>query len=130
MADFPGSARRFSVAFTINNRGFFGTGTHGINLNDFWEMVTTVDVEENVSSFDMSVYPNPAQDFITFQITRAGQFDQLSLRVTDLSGKIIHEELFANGRITLNRNNLDAGIYLYSVSDGNGFVSNGKFIFN
>ena len=130
MADFPGSARRFSVAFTINNRGFFGTGTHGINLNDFWEMVNPVGVEENTSSFGMNVYPNPAQDHVTFEIIRAGQFDQLTLRVTDLSGKIIHEESFANGRIVLNRNDLDAGIYLYSVYDGNGFVSNGKFIFN
>jgi N-acetylneuraminic acid mutarotase len=130
MADFPGSARRFSVAFTINNRGYFGTGTHGINLNDFWEMQTTVSVEENNASFGMNVYPNPAQDHVTFEITRPGQTDQLTLRVTDLAGKLIHEEVFSNGRIILNRDELQSGVYLYTVTDGNASVSNGKFIFN
>lgn len=130
MVDFPGSARRFSVAFTINNRGYFGTGTHGINLNDFWEMLTPVGMEEYAAELSMRVFPNPAQDYVTFELTESAEFEKHILRVTDLSGKLVHEESFVNGRIVMDRNNLQTGVYLYSVSDENGFVSNGKFIFN
>jgi hypothetical protein len=42
-ADFGGTARYAAVGFSINGKGYIGTGNDGVNENDFWEYDTTSD---------------------------------------------------------------------------------------
>jgi N-acetylneuraminic acid mutarotase len=67
MGDFDGSGRRFSVGMTVNNRGYFGFGTNGINFNDWWVMDNFTGIHE-LSSENVSVFPNPTSDFLSIKI--------------------------------------------------------------
>ena len=55
-ADFPGSARQNAVAFSINGKGYFGTGmagddVHAPLLNDFWEYDPVTDNWKQIADF-------------------------------------------------------------------------------
>ena len=52
VSDFGGSARFSAVAFTLNNKGYVGTGYDGSFLKDFWTYDPTTDTwEQTVSLF-------------------------------------------------------------------------------
>ena len=131
---FPGSSRRFPVAFSINNKGYFGTGTNGINMNDFWAFdFDPLGIEENdLSTLNINVFPNPSSDQINFDFSNVEQEIILNSKIQLFSsdGRKIKEESIQNPLHTIYRNDLTNGIYFYSILYKNESVHFGKITFN
>jgi len=80
-------------------------------------MIDSVDVKfisflsiEN-PTIDFSVYPNPANDVLNITISE----NNTSIVLFDVVGKNVSEMELINGNNTLNIENLDAGVYFYSI---------------
>jgi hypothetical protein len=72
----------------------------------------------------LKVYPNPASDYITFNVDKmAGQF---TVQLIDLQGKIVLNQLTSNDNM-VSIDKLPKGLYLYKVT-ANSKVYNGKII--
>jgi hypothetical protein len=113
---FPGTNRRFPVAFAIHNRGYFGTGTNGINLNDFWQYNPTInssDIDE-LPSFSWKVYPNPSTDFLHIHLDDEMGPDTYA-EMYDLTGKLVLRVPLLSGENVLDIQSLTAGAYVFCV---------------
>lgn len=89
---FPGTNRRFPVAFAVNNQGYFGTGTNGINLNDFWLFDLNL-LEINKLDFSTTqIYPNPSNGQFIIQLPdNTSEYFPITFIVNDLQGRTIHK---------------------------------------
>jgi hypothetical protein len=72
---------------------------------------TTVSVEEE-EGLKYSVYPNPASDVLNIEVTNT---QNSSIVVYDITGKNVANMELVNGKNQLNVENLNAGVYFYSV---------------
>jgi len=82
----------------------------------------TVGVDERVSDLSINVYPNPAEDVVTLQIS-SGSDRVVNATVYDMQGKqtgVSVSNLQVNGTLkqTLDVSALSAGQYLISFTDG------------
>ncbi len=74
-----------------------------------------VSVTPPLNSQPSFLYPNPGQG--TFRVALPAQSPAQSLRVMDLSGKVLHTQLVDQGQsVELER--LSAGLYLYQIGTG------------
>jgi N-acetylneuraminic acid mutarotase len=131
LEDFPGTSRRFAVAFAINNKGYLGTGTNGTNMNDFWEFNPALeglgDLDNEIVT--ISIYPNPATEFITFNMSSLTDYSDLKLSIYNNSGQIITNSIVNSSNFILQRNNLANGVYTYTITNENKLITKGTFIF-
>jgi len=86
---------------------------------------------ENEFSGNLNVYPNPSETSTTFEFTLPERSD-VSLSIIDLLGKEVSRYMNSElprgeSRITLDRNGLPAGIYLYQLQVNN-LVKTGKLV--
>ncbi len=129
--DFGGQKRRYAVTFVIENNVYLGGGTDGTNFKDFWVYAPTVSLVENeLSQFDLSIYPNPSINEIHINYPEnIANKEKLQLSITDLSGKLILQFENWDGQITIDKNEIGCGIFMANLSfDGKTFLSR-KFIF-
>lgn len=99
----------------ITNKTFHTVG------EDFWPITSTHQVlTEGVS---IEVFPNPMTTSATFDLGDT-EFQNGSLQVFDLTGKILRTNHFNQPNFMFNRNNLPAGAYFYLIKlDGQDAVS-------
>ena len=114
--EFPGISRRFPVAFAVHNRGYFGTGTNGINLNDFWQYNPILQPSgmEELHTISWQLYPNPTSEVIFVHLN--DEMDPNTYgELHDLSGKVwVHVPLM-KGNNEINIQSLAPGIYFFSL---------------
>lgn len=76
-----------------------------------------ISAQETNTSFDVRLYPNPAQGSSSLLIK--GSRKDIGVIISDISGKILWQKAFANSpQIKLPAENLGAGIYLVTVTSG------------
>lgn len=75
---------------------------------------------------EMSVFPNPTTDYITFESAENGT--NRVLRIFDLNGREVKTVQFDNRKITVNVNSLSQGHYSYVLQEDNDLLSTGSFI--
>jgi N-acetylneuraminic acid mutarotase len=128
-ANFPGIPRHLLASFTINGKAYCGTGTSGTNYNDFWEFGTLSGINEIAVKGEIAnVFPNPVATTSTISLTN-GNVTNGILEISDVTGKIIREEKNLSGNsFQLRKENLDAGIYFFTIKNENEIVGSGKFI--
>ncbi len=80
------------------------------------------------SDVKVSVYPNPMSENATIYLENTS--GNATLRVYNLSGQIVLTKQVGNGDNNINRTNLDAGIYFYSIDDAGMNVAKGKLTVN
>jgi hypothetical protein len=150
----PGTANRRYITsaavdyindlFYINlgNRMTYGTGeiatlagdsitsyTTGINADAIaidYRTPVGIDPGKSVNEI-VNIFPNPVTDFITLSLN-TGEKVKL-VKITDLTGRVIHERLLDGNEKTLKFNcvNLNSGVYLISFQTENGMKTR-KFI--
>jgi hypothetical protein len=90
--------------------------------------------DELMAEGSFQVYPNPVKNKIFVQWSELGNNSPLEVLVTDLIGKTIFREsgikTFYSGRTEFDLTNVNPGIYLVSISDGNRIVSTNKIVKN
>ncbi len=123
-ADFGGTARMGAVGFSIEGKGYLGTGDDGVGGNnmtkDFWEY--TPDsiniVDENIFLSPITVYPNPASEKIIIDASSFKQSESVEISIIDLSGKILRtQKCNWKKNLFLDVKNLDAGIYFVRIAN-------------
>ena len=82
--------------------------------------------EEIEAPIDYSVYPNPANDILNIEIANAA--NNTSILVFDIVGKKVAEMDLVDGKNKLNIENLNAGVYFYSVKRNGIIIETKKLI--
>ncbi len=126
--DFPGSKRRFIVAFAIHDRGYMGTGTNGINFNDFWQFNPT-DYTIGLAQNDVVIkaYPNPVVDELQIQYLGL-HTDQIEVSIFDLNGKLLLKDELRYFKQLIDVSLLNSGTYILKISQGKQLIHQEKLI--
>jgi hypothetical protein len=88
------------------------TVTQDLTYTAIFEINTGI---ENINATAVSVYPNPATDYLT--ITLSGNVYQATFTLYDMQGRMLIKEEVKNEDM-ISVNNLASGIYVYSVNVG------------
>jgi hypothetical protein len=87
-------------------------------------------ITDPLSSEHMNVYPNPLIDYATIEVYNP-LHNRYSLTLYNSQGKPVRTiQQMANGRVTVERKNLTAGLYFIRLSDGNEICAVGKLVVN
>lgn len=78
-------------------------------------------VMSNFDNHNIQLYPNPANDLVYVTLPNSGK--EITIDINDLMGNKINSYYIPAGEITagLNISNLQSGLYLCKISDGNNF---------
>ena len=117
--DFPGTSRRFPVAWAIHDRGYIGTGTNGINLNDFWQfnpIDNTIGIEEFTAEF--KIYPNPIIQFLTIENTAISSLNGIEVQLLQMNGTQVFKVQLENEQHKIDLSTLPPGAYLLQLHRG------------
>ncbi|MEL7220542.1 MAG: T9SS type A sorting domain-containing protein [Bacteroidota bacterium] len=91
--------------------------------------VVVVNTEEVVPQVDvLEVAPQPAQDWV--QITSPDFIKNGTLKLLDMTGRLVVEQSVNGLRFTLERDQWPAGMYMYQLSDENGKTYTGKLLWS
>ncbi len=98
-------------------RHFDCTDNFWLNLDDVVITEETADGIEDVENMlGISIYPNPAKDFVQINIEDAISHD-LSLQVYDMLGKLIESQIITEQTTQLNIKNLEKGVYILKIGN-------------
>ena len=114
-----------SSKFPIVEMDYEGNGT--VN-NIAWQKSTpTVGVQEQAKMVpEVSLYPNPAATEITIETSLT---TNNSIKILDVTGKLISDNSFKTNQTTMIVSELDNGIYFYKILDISGKVlHSNKFV--
>lgn len=94
------------------------------NLNFKYAYLSNI---ETTSSGYLKIYPNPATDFINFDLENSSNY---TFFVIDITGKIIEEKKFFENNNLLNIKDYSEGMYFFKIVDSNTNknIFDGKFI--
>ena len=86
-------------------------------------------VQENETETHFAPYPNPTKGILNIPINQA-EHNELRLQIFDMKGvKCFDCALTKQGDlITVDTQNLDAGVYVYRITSGTKEIADGKFI--
>lgn len=74
-------------------------------------------------------YPNPFKNSITIKIDPFETVSNATVTIYDLLGKKVAEISSVNQNIiSIDRNNLESGIYIYTITKQGNLISKGKII--
>jgi hypothetical protein len=93
----------YSVIATINDPLYKGTAKANLVIGE----VTEVDKSSTLAHFN--VYPNPVSDILT--ISPGFEFSNLTIKIFNVTGAIVYEELHANNPVRIDISGFPKGIY-------------------
>ncbi len=100
---------------------YFGNWYEAITTDYYYSELNPTPVP-GISGKEIRVYPNPAKEYIVFDITNISS--SAIVELFDLQGKkVLEQRLYDNNRVQINK--LSKGLYLYSLHDS-GNVYDGK----
>jgi PKD repeat protein len=79
---------------------------------------------------EVSIFPNPAQESAVIDVNSAEYAGVFVFEMYDATGKLVRAQNGVIGqRMTIGRDNLAAGTYIYKIRTSEAVISNGKLIF-
>lgn len=80
-----------------------------------------------MDNVDITVYPNPATNVLTFDIS--GLNNNAEIVVYDLSGRLVNNIPVTNAKTTVDVSSMNGGMFIYRIIEKgtNNIVANGKF---
>lgn len=118
---FPGVRRDYVPSFTIGDNAYFGTGSNGTNLGDIWgyEWKVSVGVEEKEKTNSISLFPNPASDFVHIILSDELLLSKTVFKLYNLNGKEILSSLLSDANSKIDISALPQGVYLSVILGSN-----------
>jgi hypothetical protein len=102
------------VSLSLTSGGCTSVTEHSISV------LTATGIANTDGEKAFKLYPNPATDLISIQLSDASKFAPDYLEIQDAAGRTISREMakdmLANGRKTLNVSNLANGVYQIVLS--------------
>jgi PKD repeat protein len=77
------------------------------------------------------IYPNPFRDNSNLVISDPGKLQSVKyyyLKVYDIQGRIVKQVRMDKLYYTIERENLNSGMYYYKLDGGNGYTTSGRFV--
>jgi hypothetical protein len=105
------------------NRFFARSGTAD-TVQHIFGQCSFISVEEDALS-GVSVHPNPMNESATIALGNSGRY---SVRVFDITGRVVAGFDNVQGTITLERNNMVSGMYYVNIADAKGATKTLKVI--
>ena len=111
------------------NTAYFGNDSL-VSSGNYDTFTGKIDISTNIeesemNSFDVKIYPNPSNGFLTVEVDK--KINVKEIRITDLLGKIIFQlHSVIENRITID--NLQSGMYFLTVIDNENRITNRKII--
>ncbi len=106
------------------------TLTSGITTQATWyiplEIAIYSDADDINNNLNVSVYPNPADDYVSVELDLAEVSDIVNVSIVNLEGKVVtttDRQNLQNGVIKLDVQNLNAGVYFANISTSEGTIS-------
>ena len=129
---FPGVRRHFVPCITIGDNVYFGTGTNGTNLADFWayEWKVAVGINEYSQTNSISIFPNPTSDFINLKINETYIDKFFTIKIYSLDGKEVITENVTEVNHSIPVSSLPKGVYLVSLLSKQDIITAKKIIIN
>ena len=122
--DFPPSVRWHAFSFVIGNCAYVGAGAtslfpNAVAVSDFWCLCDVTGINEsNITSENISIYPNPASDFITIDFKGKGLFGNINIQLFNMEGKmVLAETIKAASSITVSTRPIAKGKYILTVTN-------------
>lgn len=109
--------------YDVTGIGHYSFGDYKILPRDANDISLVVGINE-LNTSNVAVYPNPANDQITFETDNNG----FNLTITDITGKVIYNQNVVSKKTTVNLNRFNAGVYFYTIANNNQVVTTDKFI--
>jgi len=121
-------------SFTSNNTGDVQCTHHGPGTDDMWLLMvydsTMVCIKEKETISDkITVYPNPASDYVKFSCNSKINNDETRIIIENPMGKIIKQIILPamETEIIWNIQSLSSGLYTYFFT-GRNYYGNGKIV--
>jgi hypothetical protein len=86
---------------------------------------SSVNVPSIVNTGSFTVYPNPSLNELTILLDSKGSVS--TIVITDISGRLVHNEVTSQGLVKINTASFSSGLYFIRVTDSSGEIS-GKFV--
>ncbi len=109
--------------YDVTGIGHFSFGDYKILPRDANDISLVVGINE-LNANNVAVYPNPAKDQITFQLENNG----FEVIVADITGKIVTTANTLADKLTLSLDNLNNGIYFYTIKNKEVVIATNKFV--
>jgi hypothetical protein len=93
-----------------------------------WAQLNVPEVAGTLST--ISVYPNPVSDITTIQIPEEYKNTTSTVRLFDISGKLISERQGNGFQFQISVKNFDKGMYFVEIETGSGKVFKKDFVVN
>ena len=117
-----------SIYFDYNPAIVTNTVFHTIGENYLRIDLISSTINEAYKNVELLVFPNPFRDKATLIINNA-ELKNPRLLLMDINGKLLDiVESVTKNQIIIYRNQLNAGLYIYKLLDGNTEVATGKII--
>jgi len=117
-----------AIYFDFNEPIITNTVFHTVNA-DFVSLITSVVTPPEVkeAGISVNVFPNPFNKYTTFKI-EGKRSNELYLSLYDMMGRQILQQHTHQQHITLHKNNLPPGIYVFRLRDEKQQLATGKLI--
>lgn len=119
---------RAEIIFDNNSPVITGAVWNVVNDTD---LITTVKPEIYNNTIEVSVFPNPFNDYTTFIISYVNKSEQYSIILYDLMGKTVKQiNNIQSNVFNFRKDKLQSGMYFYKLYNVNGTIAAGKIIIN
>ena len=110
---------KFSITYTIGEvvTEFGRDSSINIDLTQGFNQsyISIVSVEDHIVDMEINVFPNPAIDFLNVSLKQS--IDDLELKLYDINGKILKQELIVENDFKIGFTELPVGTYLLVFSN-------------
>jgi hypothetical protein len=85
-------------------------------------------IDDLITKNQIIVYPNPAKDRLTVQLSNSDFSKEIKLIIVNTLGQTIKQVLIIDAETTLELDNMTSGVYFYQIQNNQGILKTGKFI--
>jgi len=106
----------------LHNIAVKRTGATDFNL---WRVIVTETTKAgsiltNQSNNQVSIYPNPATDYITINLSNVSENDKTNITLSDLTGKVVYKHTTSKvSNLYISTDFLSKGVYIINITNGN-----------
>lgn len=123
--EFTASNPLRSVCFSSGSNVGYAVGDSGTLL----KYSSSLGIEQQPSAVGFTIYPNPSQDTVNINLVNAVSGVK-SVSVYNLLGQLIKTNTFSSDTdVSISRDNLPAGIYVVTLTQGSEVLGSTKIIF-
>ena len=131
VADGSGCTNTYCDSLTVDSTGMitYRSTNVGFTINVVSPaQLSTVSIDDNISSLISNIYPNPSKDRIV--VTYPSKSDATNYSILSISSQLMSTGKISGEKTEINISDLSPGIYFLEVRNGDGEKTFARFIKN